>query len=668
MGRSKGLQAMAASGGIMRKKVLVRGPCLSQSGYGEHARMALRALRTREDVFDIYIIPTGWGHTGWISETSNFRTWMDAQILKTQNHLQQKLPFDISLQVTIPGEFEKLAPINIGVTAGIETTKMSPDWIQKSNLMDKIITISRHAKWSFENTAWHGKDQMGNPATLKLQVPVEVVGYPVRDINEDKDFKLELETGFNYLAVGQWGPRKNMENLVKWWLEECWDQPVGLLLKTSFRRNNVMDREFTKSRLDSLIKSISLDDEERQCKIYLVHGDLTESEIQSLYAQADCMITTTHGEGFGLPMFEFALHGKPVIAPDWSGHLDFLINDKKKPGFMPVKYDVQPIQSSAVVPNTLIEDSMWCYPHEGSFKQRLRQVRKSDKWIKRAQEHVSYIREYFAADKINDLFCSTVAGDEVLPTKVSIEDIPKISLITSVFNAKEYIEQLLEDTTRQTIFEDKCEWIILNANPEGHDEEEEIILKYAEKYPNIVYKRLDNDPGIYAVWNQAIKMSTGEFITNINCDDRRSQNALEIQAKTLVFDDSIDLVYNDSYVVHDANIMFEDVPNNTQRYNFEQFSQEAMLRTNLPHNNPMWRKKLHEKNGYFKEDYRSASDWEFWLRCTFEGSQFKKINQILGVYYFNPTGISTNKDTEKSKRKEEFQIFKKYQKMFLESR
>ena len=392
----------------MRKKILVRGPCLSQSGYGEHARMVLRALRSREDLFDIYVIPVGWGHTGWVSDSSDFRKWVDAIILKTQNHLQQKLPFDISLQVTIPGEFERLAPVNIGVTAGIETTKMSPEWIQKSNLMDKIITISKHAKWSFENTTWQGQDQNGNPATLKLETPVEVVGYPVRNIETDENFQLDLATEFNYLAVGQWGPRKNMENMIKWWLEECWDQPVGLVLKTSFRRNNIMDREFAKTRLDNLIKSVELDQEERQCKVYLLHGDLTEPEMQSLYANMDCMITATHGEGFGLPLFEFALHGKPIVAPDWSGHLDFLVNNKKKPGFMPVKYDIQPIPKSAVVPNTLIAESMWCYPQEGSFKQRLRQVRKSDKWLKRAQEHVAYIEENYQEDVINNKFIGCI--------------------------------------------------------------------------------------------------------------------------------------------------------------------------------------------------------------------------------------------------------------------
>ena len=394
----------------MRKTILVRGPCLSQSGYGEHARMVLRALRTREDVFDIHIIPVGWGHSGWISETSEFRQWMDAQILKTQGYLQQKLPFDISVQVAIPGEFEKLAAINIGVTAGIETTKMSPDWIQKSNLMDKVITISRHAKWSYENTVWEGQDQVGNPVSLRSTVPIDIVGYPVRNIDQDDSFQLDLQTDYNYLTVGQWGPRKNMENLVKWWLEECWDQPVGLILKTSFRRNNIMDRYFTTSRLESIIKSVELDQEERECKIYLLHGDLSEPEMQSLYAKADCMISTTHGEGFGLPLFEFALHGKPIIAPEWSGHLDFLINNKKKPGFMPVKYDIRPVDKSAVVNDIIIQDSMWCYPQEASFKQRLRQARKSDKWLKRAQEHVSYIEETFSEEQINEKFVLSVAS------------------------------------------------------------------------------------------------------------------------------------------------------------------------------------------------------------------------------------------------------------------
>ena len=107
----------------MKKKILVRGPALSQSGYGEQTRFALRALKSREDLFDIFILPIKWGQTGWIWRDTEFRNWIDEKITLTQILIQkQQLSVDISLQVTIPNEFEKIAPINIGYTAGIETT------------------------------------------------------------------------------------------------------------------------------------------------------------------------------------------------------------------------------------------------------------------------------------------------------------------------------------------------------------------------------------------------------------------------------------------------------------------------------------------------------------------------------------------------------------------
>ena len=74
----------------MKQKIIVKGPVLSQSGYGEQARFALRALRTKEDLFDIFIVPIAWGQTGWVWEVSEFRQWMDQRILETQLKLQEK--------------------------------------------------------------------------------------------------------------------------------------------------------------------------------------------------------------------------------------------------------------------------------------------------------------------------------------------------------------------------------------------------------------------------------------------------------------------------------------------------------------------------------------------------------------------------------------------------
>jgi len=112
--------------------------------------------------------------------------------------------------------------------------------------------------------------------------------------------------------------------------------------------------------------------------------------------------------------------------------------------------------------------------------------------------------------------------------------------------------------------------------------------------------------------------------------------------------------------------MWEDVKPNTQRYNFEQFSKEAMLRSNLPHNNPMWRRSVHDKHGYFNQYYKSAGDWDLWLRCAFGGSKFKKCPDVLGVYYFNPTGMSTNPAHDSWKKEHEREIFQTYLKKLQE--
>ena len=144
----------------MKKRILVKGPVLSQSGYGEQSRFALRALKSREDLFDIYIQPINWGQTGWIWEENDFRKWMDGRILETQILIQQKqLQPDVSLQITIPNEFQKICPINIGYTAGIETNKCSSQWLPKCNEMDKVLVVSNHAKTSIIDTVAEATNQ-----------------------------------------------------------------------------------------------------------------------------------------------------------------------------------------------------------------------------------------------------------------------------------------------------------------------------------------------------------------------------------------------------------------------------------------------------------------------------------------------------------------------------
>ena len=406
----------------MTKKVLVRGPALTQSGYGEHTRFLLRSLKDNPDKYDIYLVALNWGQTGWLSEDNEERRWFDELILKTHLHVQQGGQFDVSVQVSIPNEWEVLAPYNVGVTAGIETTKVAPIWLERCNMMNKVITISEHSKKSFIESVYQGFHRDTNqPLTLKCEVPVEVVHYPVKNYKAE-DMALDLCYNFNYLMVAQWGPRKNLENAIKWWIEENYDEKVGLVIKTSLKNNSIMDREHTFKSLRGTIEALL--PPESKCKIYLLHGDLTEPQMQSLYTnkKIKAFVSLSHGEGFGLPIFDAVCHGMPVIAPAWSGHCDFLYipqeNGKTKPFFADINYDIAPIQDFAVWQGVLEKDSMWCFPHEGHYKIRLRQVRKSyAKWKKKAKTLQDWALEKFEADNQKKLFV-----DKIFDGVVSVEN------------------------------------------------------------------------------------------------------------------------------------------------------------------------------------------------------------------------------------------------------
>ena len=405
----------------MRKKVLVRGPVLTRSGYGEHARLVCRALKSREDLFDIYIIPVNWGETGWIWNNDEERKWIDERIQAAAEYGESGGNFDMSVQVTIPNEWEKMAPVNIGITAGIETTKVSPVWLEKANMMDKVLTISEHSRAGLVNSIYHGKNvQTGQPMTLKCTAPVGVINYPYKEYKESEELELNLDYDFNFLVVAQDGPRKNIRNTIKWFVEENFDQEVGLVVKTFIKNGCINDRIFMEKNLKDLLASFP----ERSCKVYLLHGDMTDAEMHSLYKhpQIKSLISLTHGEGYGLPLFEAAYSALPVIAPGWSGQCDFLYapfqeSKKKKtkpsmhPYFAEVEYTLGPIPENAVWKGVLEKESMWCYPQEGSYKMRIRQVRKNyNKWEKKAITLQKWIFENFSEDKIYKKYVEEISS------------------------------------------------------------------------------------------------------------------------------------------------------------------------------------------------------------------------------------------------------------------
>jgi glycosyltransferase involved in cell wall biosynthesis len=397
------------------KKILVKGPALSHSGYGEHTRFILRSLRTQPSVFDIYLININWGSTSWISDANEEREWLDSLLGKTIQYTQSGGQFDMSIQVTIPQEWEIIAPYNIGATAGTETTKISPLWLEKSMMMDKIITISEHAKYGFENTSYPAvNNKTGEEFEAKVTCPIEVIGYPVKNVKQS-NIELHLEHDFNFLTVGTFIERKNLENTIKWFVEEFYDKEVGLVVKTSMAKNSRKDRFITQNKLKSILQEY----EDRTCKVYLLHGDLTEEEMTGLYNHPSikALVSISHGEGYGLPLFEASYNALPIVATNWGGQVDFLngpVKDKKgkttfKPLFETVAYDIKPIQDTAIWENILIKESMWCFAKEWNYKKSLRSIFKNYGGAKsKAVKLQKWVLENFKEEDLQQKFCDHV--------------------------------------------------------------------------------------------------------------------------------------------------------------------------------------------------------------------------------------------------------------------
>lgn len=321
----------------MNKPLLVyQAPVFTRSGYGDHARDILRSL-FKMDKYDVKIVPTRWGNTpqNQIKPDSEFGKMVFANVI---TKLERKP--DIFMQMSVANEFEAKGNYNIGITAGVETTIIPKDFIDGSNKMDLVIVPSEFTKSVMVQTAYQEKNNQTGEIinTHKISKPVEVLFEGVdleRYLPTDSNVDIldgVLETDFNFLYVGHWlkgslgQDRKDVGMVIKTFATVFKylpaDKRPGLILKTSHAGFSVIDRENTREKIDTIMNTLGGD----LPKVYLLHGDLEDSEMSELYnhPKVNAMVSFTKGEGYGRPLAEFALTGKPIMVSNWSGHVDFL--------------------------------------------------------------------------------------------------------------------------------------------------------------------------------------------------------------------------------------------------------------------------------------------------------------------------------------------------------
>ena len=313
--------------------VLVTAPVKTRSGYGNHARDICTAL-IDSDKYEVLINGCRWGNTPLTAlEKGNPQHDKIAQRLLSNPKLP-KQP-DLHIHIVIPNEFQPVGKKNIGITAGIETTIPIPQWLDGANRMDKVLFTSKFTEEVFKNAEFEDK----NKQLMKFTKPSMALfeGFDPNVYKETREFSDEvkdvfskIDSNWNFLFVGHWlsgklgQDRKDTGMLVKVFLESFKNQknPPGLILKSSGADFSILDREELLGKINDIKKSVN----GVLPPIYLIHGDFTDSQMNELYnhPKVKAHVTFTHGEGFGRPLLEATQSGKPVIAPDWSGQVDFL--------------------------------------------------------------------------------------------------------------------------------------------------------------------------------------------------------------------------------------------------------------------------------------------------------------------------------------------------------
>ena len=320
--------------------VLVTGPVTTRSGYGNHARDICQAL-IESDKYDVRINKCRWGNTPMnaLEKGNPVHEAISQRFLNGPNIERQP---DLHLHVVVPNEFQPIGKKNIGVTAGIEHTIPPAYWIDGVNRMDMTICTSEFTKSSFETIQFDKVDKKTNQpiGKVKVEKPLETLfeGADPNLYKETNEFSTELVESFSevkedfcFLFVGHWlsgnmgEDRKDISMLIKVFIEtfKHFDEMPALILKTSGATFSIIDREEILKKINEVKKSIAGD---KFPSVYFIHGDFTDEEMNQLYNQpkVKAHITFTHGEGFGRPLLEATFSGKPVIAPFWSGQVDFL--------------------------------------------------------------------------------------------------------------------------------------------------------------------------------------------------------------------------------------------------------------------------------------------------------------------------------------------------------
>jgi len=432
---------------MSKPRFVISCPFDTYSGYGARSRDIVKAI-IELDKYKVELLPQKWGETSW-GFCKDHPEWEFLLKHKANPNFNSSKP-DIWMQITIPNEFQPIGKYNIGLTAGIEATACKGEWVEGMNRMDINWVSSNFAKNTFESMIFNKQDPRTNQIVgqIKLQKPIKVIFegadldvYKPVPFSEFKTINLDsIKEKFCYLFVGHWmqgdfgHDRKNVSFLVKAFYETFKNKKnkPALILKSSVGVASYMSRDEILRRIKEIRKTVN---SKNLPNIYVLNGEFDDSEINELYnhPKVKAMVSLTKGEGFGRPLLEFSLTGKPIIASGWSGHTDFLNKDFVSliPG------ELENVHPSAAN-NWLIQEAKWFKPDASYVGHFFRDIFENyKKYLSNSKRQKYHAKNNFSWEQMKSLVDDTL--NEIIPEfpkqvelKLPEFDLPKLQKLPEV--------------------------------------------------------------------------------------------------------------------------------------------------------------------------------------------------------------------------------------------